>query len=210
MNTKQSSVGINIIKKQSNLGLLQDIYTLIYCLIIIPISLYNIYYNTNLLNWKIDLFSYIYFVITGIINIYYIEYTFIIHHIICITLIWLGNYNNNNIYYLWLSKCYLAEISNIFLSGKNIIRFMRINNMLTNRIYENICDLLFVLMYFVIRMCYLFPYTIIHLYDNYYSKLTYNYFNHILVNIIIMSILNIYWSYLIIQKIIKFFNKKNN
>lgn len=60
--------GINIEKKQSWSGLFQDIYTLLYCMIIIPLSIYNVIYETNIIDWKIDLFSYVYFIITGLIT----------------------------------------------------------------------------------------------------------------------------------------------
>ena len=55
---------INLEKKKSKFGLYQDIYTLIYCTIIIPISIYNLYFETNIIDWKIDLFSYIYILLS--------------------------------------------------------------------------------------------------------------------------------------------------
>lgn len=198
---------LNIEKKKSIYGLYQDIYTLIYCAIIIPISIYNLYYETNIIDWKIDLFSYIYFIITGIINLYYLEYNFILHHLVCIGLIWIGKYNNNLVYYQWLSKCFLAEISNIFLSNKNILKTLRNSNVIQTKMYENINDVLFVVTYFGIRMFYLVPYTFIYLYQNYNSKLKFNYFEFILINVILMVILNLYWSNLIFKKILKI--KKN-
>ena len=198
---------INIEKKQSIYGFLQDIYTLFYCMIIIPVSIYNLYYQTNIITWKIDMFSYIYFILTGLVNLYYLEYNFLLHHIVCIGLIWIGKYNNNLDYYLWLSKCYLAEISNIFLSGKNILRTLRSYGTIKTKLYENINDVLFVLTYFMVRMFYLLPYTIIYLYSNLKSK--FNYFHFILINVLLMSILNIHWSYLIIKKIIRTLAKKD-
>lgn len=197
---------INIEKKKSIYGLYQDIFTLIYCSIIIPISIYNLYYETNIVDWKVDLFSYMYFIITGVINMYYLEYNFVIHHLVCIGIIWIGNYNQTNDYYLLLSKCYLAEISNIFLSSKNILRTLRNSQIVKTKIYENINDLLFVITYFGIRMFYLLPYVFYYLYSNYHNLLSkFNYFEFILLNVIVMALLNIYWSYLIIKKILKVF-----
>lgn len=194
---------INIDKKNSYIGIFQDIYTLIYCIIIIPISFYNLYLNTNVINWQIDLFSYIYFILTGLINLYYLEYNFLLHHIVCIGLISIGNYNNNLAYYQWLSKCYLAEISNIFLSGKNILKKLRINGLIKTKLYENINDILFVLGYFLIRIFWLIPNSLIYLYSNFISESKLNYFEFILINVLLMIFLNLYWSYLIIIKIIK-------
>jgi len=199
---------INIQKNNHFFGLFQDIYTLVYCLSIIPIVLYNLYFQTNIINWKIDLFSYIYFIITGIIKLYYLEYNFLLHHIICIGLIWIGNYNYNINYYLWLSKCYLAEISNIFLSGKNILRTLRIKGIIKTKSYENINDILFILTYFVIRIFYLLPNTLVYLYLNSKSEIKFNYLEFITINVLLMGGLNLYWSYLIIVKIIKTYNKK--
>jgi hypothetical protein len=175
--------GINIEKKQSWLGLFQDTYTLIYCMIIIPLSMYNVIYDTNIIDWKIDLFSYVYFIITVTINLYYWEFNFVLHHIICIGIIWTGNNNTDIDYHLWISKCYLAEISNIFLSSKNILRYFRIKGCIQNKIYENINDVLFVLTYFMVN-----------LYSNYCNEKTYKYFKFIFINVFIMSLLNIYWS----------------
>jgi hypothetical protein len=49
-----SSNPINLEKKQSAFGLFQDIYTLTYCLILIPIAKYNIFTNSNIIDWKLD------------------------------------------------------------------------------------------------------------------------------------------------------------
>jgi len=198
---------INLEKKQSKFGLYQDIYTLIYCSVLIPVSIYNLYYNTNIIDWKVDLFSYIYFIITGIINLYYLEYNFVLHHLVCVGLIWIGKYNNNLHYYQWLSKCYLAEISNIFLSSKNLLRTLRNSQIIKTKIYENINDILFVITYFGIRMFYLLPYSILYLFQKYKSQLKFNYYEFILINVILMALLNLHWSYLIIKKILKM--KKN-
>lgn len=195
---------INLEKKQSKFGLYQDIYTLIYCTIIIPVSIYNLYYETNIIDWKINLFSYMYFIVTGAINIYYLEYNFIIHHLVCIGMIWIDNYNQTTDYHLLLSKCYLAEISNIFLSSKNILRTLRNSQIVKTKKYENINDILFVITYFGIRMFYLLPYVFYYLYLNYNNPLSkLNYFEFILINVIVMILLNLYWSYLIIKKILK-------
>ena len=202
--------GINIKKKQSWIGLFQDIYTLVYCMIIIPLSMYNLIYNTNIIDWKINLFSYVYFIITGLINLYYWELNFVLHHIICIGLIWTGNNNSNIEYHLWISKCYLAEISNIFLSGKNILGYFRIKGYIQNKIYENVNDALFVLSYFIVRIFLLIPYSFVHLYFNYCNGLIYEYFNFIFINVFMMTLLNIYWCWLIIKKIIKLLNKKKD
>ena len=188
--------GINIEKKQSCFGLFQDICTLLYCMIIIPLSMYNLIYETNIIDWKIDLFSYVYFIITGLINLYYWEFNFVLHHIICIGLIWTGHNNTNIEYHLWISKCYLAEISNIFLSSKNILRYFRIKGYIQNKIYENANDVLFVLSYFIVRIFLLIPYSFVHLYLNYCNGLTYEYFNFIFINVFAMSLLNIFWSWL--------------
>lgn len=196
---------LNSEKKLSVYGLFQDIYTLGYCIIIIPICIYNIFYQTNMINWKLDLFSYIYFTITGIINLYFLEYDFIIHHIICLSLIYIGNHNNNLNYYLWLSKCYLAEVSNIFLSTRNVLRYMEKNKIIINKNFKNLSDILFLLCYFGIRIFYLIPITINYLINNYKSI---KYFNFIFVNIFIMILLNLYWSCLIIKKASKSFEKK--
>lgn len=200
------SYPINLEKKQSKFGLYQDICTLIYCSIMIPVSIYNLYYGINIIDWKIDLFSYTYFTITGVINLYYLEYNFVLHHLICIGLIWISKFNNN-LYYQWLSKCYLAEISNIFLSSKNILRTLRNSQIIKTKIYENINDILFVITYFGIRIFYLLPHTIIYLYQNYKSEFKFNYFEFILINIILMALLNLHWSYLIILKMLKIKNK---
>jgi len=187
--------------------LICDIYTLLYCSIIIPISIYNLLYKTNIITWHIDIFSYLYFIVTGILNIYYAEYNFVIHHIICISLIMIGNSNNNLEYYSWLSKCYLAEISNIFISIKNILKYLRKKNILIKNQMEKIISWLFVIFYFSIRIFYIGMTTLIFI-QNHYTQL--NYGNIILINIIIMYLLNIYWGILIIKKVLLELTIKKN
>lgn len=194
---------INLDKKKSIYGLFQDGYTLLYCSLLIPISIYNLIYQTNIITWKLDLFSYIYFVITGIINLCYGEYVFVLHHIICLNLIFVGNYNNLN-YNLWLSNCYLAEVSNIFLAMKNVIKHLEkfISNI---KKIKTINDVLFVIGYFGVRICYIIPITIYY-FMNHYNEI--KYFNFIMINALLMILLNLYWGYLIIKKLLKLFSNE--
>lgn len=191
---------INLDKKKSIYGLVQDAYTLLYCLILIPTSIYNLVYQTNIITWKLDLFSYIYFLITGIINLYYREYVFVLHHIICLNLIFIGNYNNNLNYYLWLSNCYLAEVSNIFLSMKNVLKHLETLNISGIKKFKMLNDFAFVIGFFGVRICYIIPITINYFINH--SK-TINYFNFIVINTFLMIVLNLHWGYLIIEKVRK-------
>ena len=191
----------NFTNLNKKLYLVQDIYTLIYCSFILPISLYNILYNTNIITWKIDLFSYVYFITTGIINLINKEYDFLLHHLVCLGIIWSGNYNNNLEYYIWVSNCYLSEFSNIFLSYKNILRYQK-DKISNYKIINNINNFMFILSYFIIRICWIIPITILFSLKN-YKNLIYNKF--ILINISMMIYLNIYWLNKIFKKIKKDF-----
>lgn len=195
----------NTNKKESQMGIFQDYFTFLYCLIIIPHSIYNLYNNTIIFGQTINLFSYFYFISTGIINLYYLEYNFVIHHIICIGIILSGTQNNLT-YNLWLSKCFLSEISNVFLSSKNILKHLKKNNIIIPNYISKINDFLFVGTYIGVRILYLIPYTIYFFYNNN----DFNYLPFILMNVFTMFVLNLYWLVLIIKKIIKMFKNKNN
>ena len=199
---------VNLEKKNSIYGLIQDLETLIYCLIMVPLSLLNIFNDKNYFTQNIYLLSYVYFIITGITNIYYQEINYIIHHIICLNLIVISQYDTNHKYLIWLSYCFLAEISNIFLSGKNILKHIAkiesLNKSLILTQINKINDFLFLISYFGIRIFYLIPFT--------YKFITTNYFDLkypivIVSNVIIMCLLNLYWSYMIIIKIKKMMEK---
>lgn len=186
-------------RKQTTFGLIHDIYTLAYCLVFIPLCLFGIISNSNPFGQFANILSWIYFISTGLINVYHREYNFVLHHIVCIGLIYTNTFNNLE-YSLWLSKCYLAEVSNIFLSMKNILKHIKKNN-LTNIdlvMIEKINNVLFVLAYFGIRICYLIPMTLFYMRYN-YLKLNWN--NFILVNVFAMCILNLYWGILIVKKV---------
>ena len=152
-----------------------------------------------------NLISYIYFILTGIINLYFAEYNFVLHHLICINIIFISNYNTDLDFGIWISKCYLAEIYNIFLSMKNILIHIEKRNLITNTMLikklKNANNILFVLTYFVFRMIYILPQTFAYMYANYFSIQRTAYFEFALLNILLMSILNIYWSYLIFKKV---------
>ena len=211
MSFKEISNTINLKKKQSVYGLFQDLYTLAYCIILIPISIHNIMFNTNIITSNLDIFSYIYFAITGAINLYYLEYNFVLHHLVCVNLIWVGTQNSNSLdYYIWLSYCYLAEISNIFLSLKNILKHLRYNGIIKSKNLEFVNDILFASSYLVIRMCLIFPYTCVYIYKKYQDLNQIKYLNFVLVNVIFMSWLNFYWACLIVKKIFRTFGKKSD
>lgn len=195
---------INIEKKQSEYGLIQDLMTLGYCLIMIPLAISNIMYGQNNFSWSIYVLTYLYFVITGLINLYYLEYNFIVHHIICLNLIYISHYDTSQEYLIWLSYCFMAEISNIFLSLKGILKHLEKIFKLPIKSIHTINDLLFFVSYFGIRIFYLMPLT--------YQFVTVNYLNlkfpkFVLINIVTMSLLNLYWGYLIIKKVQRIINK---
>ena len=211
MSTQEITNTINLEKKQSVYGLFQDLYTLIYCMILIPISLYNIIFNTNIITTNLDIFSYIYFVVTGVINLYYFEYNFVLHHLVCVNLIWVGTQNSDSLdYYIWLSYCYLAEISNIFLSLKNILKHLRYMGIIQSKNLEFANDILFASSYLIIRMCLIFPYTCVYIYNKFQDVNQIKYMNFVLVNIIFMSGLNFYWAYLIIKKVLRTIGKNKS
>lgn len=206
--SSSSNIGINVEKKQSMSGLIQDIMTLLYCMVIIPTSLTNITYNQNNFTPQIYFWSYTYFIVTGLMNIYYLEYNFVVHHVICLNLIALSHSNTNQAYIIWLSYCFMAEISNIFLSIKNILKHIEKilpqEYLITLKYIQNTNDIMFFIGYFGIRILFLFPLTYIFVKTN-YSNLIYP--NFILTNIILMSLLNLYWGFLIIKKAQKSINK---
>jgi len=109
-------------------------------------------------------------------------------------LLLVGNYNDNLEYYLWLSNCYLAEISNIFLSGKTILKYIGKKYSFNTKKINLINNLLFASSYFIVRIFYIIPVTI-----NYFIKYHahYRFFNFIFANMITMIVLNLYWGYLI-------------
>lgn len=198
---------VNLEKKQSKCGLIQDIMTFGYCLIMIPFAISNIIYNTNNFTWPIYLGSYLYFIITGLINLYYLEFNFVIHHIICLDLIFMSHINTNQEYLIWLSYCFMAEISNIFLSLKNILKHTENIFSFQLKKIHTLNDILFFISYFGIRILYLFPLTYQFVFHN-YTNLKYPFF--ILANIIIMCVLNLYWGYLIIKKVQRMINKNKS
>lgn len=203
-NEKSTINVINIEKKQSYFGLIQDIMTLLYCFMMIPLSMLNIVSNMNNFTLPIYLISYIYFIATGFINLYYLEYNFVIHHVICLNLIFLLQFYNNEQYMLWLSYCFMSEISNIFLSMKNILKHVEKIFAINLKNIHDINNILFLISYFGIRICYLLPLSYQFFRLN-YNKLLYK--NFILLNTIIMYILNLYWAYLIIKKVHKMIKK---
>ena len=195
---------VNLEKKQSNYGLIQDFMTFLYCLVMIPLAISNIIYYKNYFTWYIYLFSYLYFVITGLINLYYLEYNFVIHHLICIDLIVMTHFNSDPEYLSWVSYCFLAEISNIFLSLKNILKHFEKIFSLSIKNIHTINDIMFFSSYFGIRIFYLFPITYKFICTNY---LNLKYSNFIIINIITMCVLNLYWGYLILKKVQRMINK---
>lgn len=204
-NVNSISNVINLEKKQTNYGLIQDFMTLGYCLVMIPLSVSNIISNINNFTWHINVFSYLYFIITGLINVYYREYNFVIHHIICLDLIFMSHSNINQKYITWLSYCFMAEVSNIFLSGKNILKHFekKFSLQIKKNIYT-LNDLMFFTSYFGIRIFFLIPLTCKFMLENYFDL---EYSNFIIVNVTVMCLLNLYWGYFIIKKAQKIINK---
>jgi hypothetical protein len=206
-NTKKIMVNVvNLEKKQSKYGLIQDLMTLGYCSIIIPLAISNIMYGKNNFSWSINVLTYLYFVITGLINLYYLEYNFIVHHIICLNLIYLSHYDTFQEYLIWLSYCFMAEISNIFLSLKNLLKHLEKIFKLSIKSVYTLNDFLFLISYFGIRIFYLMPLTYQFVRENY---LNLKFPKFVIINIVTMSLLNLYWGYLIIKKVHRTIDKTN-
>jgi hypothetical protein len=195
---------VNLEKKQSCYGFIQDIMTFGYCLVMIPLAISNIIYGQNNFSWSIYAFSYLYFVITGLINLYYLEYNFVFHHIVCLNLIFASHLNTSQEYLIWFSYCFMAEISNIFLSLKNILKHIEKLFSIQLKNINTLNNLLFFISYFTIRIFYLMPLTYHFICDNYYNL---KFPGFILCNIIVMTLLNLYWGYLIIKKVQRMLNK---
>lgn len=201
----RTQAGTNLERKKTWVGLAHDVSTLMYCMVFIPMCCIAITNNTNPFGPILDALSYIYFITTGIINMYHHEYAFVFHHIACISMVWANNYNDNN-YSLWLATCYFAEVSNIFLSMKNVLKHIK-KYIKINPLIEQINNVMFILAYFAIRIFYLIPLTTKFMFEH-ISDLNYKYL--IAINVFIMCALNLYWGYLILLKVIKIWNVKKS
>lgn len=152
--------------------------------------------NTQFMIKQYDLiyfYSTIFFIISGIINIFDKSYLFIIHHIISWISIYYGYIYRDPDYIYWMSQNFLAEISSIFLSIDIIIKNIWKKKSI------NFLKIVFFVSYTLVRIIYLMPINFNFLL-NYRFEDNYKYF--LPISFYFMIGLNIYWFILIIKKLI--------
>ncbi len=187
------------------LDFIHNLYGFIYCIQMFFLNmlvLFNQSDLTTLNNYYTSIFAYslIYFTISTGINYLDKNHIFVLHHAICMILLYYGYIYGETEYLVWMSKTFLAEFSTIFLSLSKILRYGIKNNInVPNEIITQ-SDNFFVISYFSIRILYLLPLSL-------HFLLTYK-FRHIFSIIVpivslTMIAMNLYWSFLIYKKVTK-------
>jgi len=186
--------------------ILEDLILIIYTIIILPLVIFNLYWNPYNLNYNfyINIFSTIFLIITGLKYLYQENIPYFTHNICCLSLLFLNCINNNSELNLLINYSYFAEISTFFLSTKRIIKVIDEENKLKvkKKIY-NYLDTIFGISYFLIRICFLIPYSLVFIKKNTNLNL------YLIVKLIIYFkiMLNTHWLFFIINM---FITKKDN
>ena len=202
------------------LDIFHNLYGIIFCcqalyytFIILKIDLSN-NMDIAILDTNYDtimIYSTLYFVISGIINILDKSYLFLIHHIISWLSLYYGLVTNNSNYKYWMCLNFLAEISTIFLSLDAVMKNLCVISCTENK-YNTIRLILkcvFTIFYTLIRTLFLTPInlSIMLFHQKYYFDSSY-FGLFIKPCMCFMICLNIYWFVLLVKKVYVTFNSK--
>ncbi len=187
------------------LDFIHNIYGFIYCVQMFYLNMLVIFAQSDLKNISyyydsIFVYSLLYFTISTNINYLDKNHIFVLHHVICMIMLYYGYIYQEPKYLIWLSKSFMAELSTIFLSLSKILRYGVKHNINVPNDIITYSDNGFMISYFVVRIIYLLPLCL-------HFMLTYNFKNIFgliipLVCLVMMG-MNIYWSFLIYKKIEK-------
>lgn len=186
-----------------NLDFIHNIYGFIYCIQMFYLNMLIIFSNseTNYLShyyYLIFVYSLFYFTISTGINYLDKNPIYIIHHVICLIMLYYGYIYEEPEYLIWMSKTFMAEFSTIFLSLSKMLRYGVKNNINIPKEILSYSDNFFIISYFCVRIFYLLPLCL-------HFIITYKFvgiFSFIIPFIcVIMIIMNLYWSFLIYKKI---------
>lgn len=194
------------------LDIFHNVYGIVFCFQMlyfsIPILLSGPYESEIMtINYNnIFIYSSAYFFISGVIHFLDGSYLFLLHHILSWIGIYYGyDYKEPKIIY-FLCQNLLSEISTIVWSFDIIIKkFSKIYNFKYN--FEIQMKFIFAIIYTIVRIIYLVPINI-----NFVQRHEFiGFYKYILFyGLCFMICLNIYWFMLLIKKILKFINSKNN
>ncbi len=204
------------------LDFIHNIYGLIYCIQMFYLNMLIIFNQTdigfiNSMFDKIFFYSLLYFTISTGINYLDKNHIFVLHHVICMIMLYYGYIYSEPEYLIWMGKTFMAEFSTIFLSLSKSLRYLKKNNVHVSDQLVSYSDNFFIISYFLIRIFYLTPMSI-----NFMLNYSFKSIFAIIVPfvVLIMIGMNLYWTFLIYKKImrnggenniknsIKFINKK--
>lgn len=185
------------------LNFFHNAYSLFYCANVVFYTFYTI--KDNQINYfifdKIYEYSLCYFTTSIILNLIEKNYMYIVHHSICITNLAIVYVNPDIKFIEWINKCLLAEISTLFLSLSKLLKYyIELTNKKTfiNKVKKT-SDYLFASSYVVIRLFYLFPFTMIFLYKYEFKSIFLQFL--IYTTTLAMLSMNFYWTVKIIERI---------
>jgi hypothetical protein len=186
------------------LDFIHNIYGFLFCVYMFFLSM-TILFNQNNLEYMGSTYlsvckhSYIYFTISSGINYLDKNNIFLLHHIICMVILFYGYLYMEPEYLIWVSKTFLAEFSTIFLSLSKILRYVKKNSYVPDNLIT-FSDNFFIISYFSVRVMYLLPLCLLFI-INYRFR---NIFGLVipLVSIVMIG-MNIYWTFLIYKKVTK-------
>lgn len=185
------------------LDFIHNIYGFIYCIQMFYLNMLVIFGQSDLNNISyyydsIFVYSLLYFTISTSINYLDKNHIFVLHHAICMIMLYYGYIYKEAEYLIWLSKSFMAEFSTIFLSLSKILRYGVKHNINVPNSIIAYSDNSFVISYFTIRIIYLLP-LCLHFMLTYKFK---NIFGLVIPLVcLVMMTMNLYWTFLIYKKI---------
>lgn len=185
------------------LDFIHNVYGFIFCMQMFYLNMLILFSNSDpsdLSHYYNSIFVYslLYFTISTGINYLDKNHIFVLHHVICIIMLYYGYIYEEQKYLIWMSKTFLAEFSTIFLSLSKILRYGVKNNINVPSQIISQSDNFFIISYFCVRIFYLLPLSL-HFILTYRFK---NIFYFLIPTVcLIMVIMNLYWSFLIYKKV---------
>jgi hypothetical protein len=192
------------------LDIFHNLYGILFCF-------YALYESYPIITENLDTYHYmtnynkifyqasLYFLVSGLINIYDKNNLFLLHHIICWSGLYYGTiYGTKELIY-WVGLNFLSEISTIFLSTGIILKALS-NYFKVNPMIDVVLKIIFLISYGLVRIIYLLPINIKFLLTYHF----YGWFGFLLhLGSWFMVGLNIYWFMEILKKIYKTIFNKN-
>ncbi len=187
------------------LDFIHNIYGLIYCIQMFYLNMLIIFNQTdivfiNSMFDKIFFYSLLYFTISTGINYLDKNHIFVLHHVICMIMLYYGYIYTEPEYLIWMGKTFMAEFSTIFLSLSKTLRYLKKNNVQVPDQVVSYSDNFFIISYFLIRIFYLAPMSI-----SFILNYTFKSIFSIIVPFValIMIGMNLYWTFLIYKKVMR-------